>query len=590
VRVRLVAALLAVPLFVAACTGVPHSSDPSVVEQQGIDVQSSGEVPPPEKGADPRTVVQEFLNANGAADPVNGGAQFLTPQGKSHWAPTSSTIVANLHIGAFSGGPSSGRVEITGTKVGTVDHAGVYTPGLTGDGSDGGQPVAQTFAMQTVRGEWRINNLQNGLLLTQAQFNTYRQHPIYFFDIAEQQLVPDPRWGPEDPPAKLAATLIDLLASGPRDQLQADETTELPAQTNPANVVVTMVSKGADKGLTKIEIPQASQLGATSRNQLAAQIARTLVPQVSGIDQMEITDNQVPVSIPLAHGPIFTAEVVTAPYVGFPSVVALYYLRNGGVIAAASGRPLPGRIGNGAFGLDSAALRSGPVGKGMLVAATRKDRSAFDIGTTVSGGQLTAVALPPGPLSRPDWTPGTRNVEAWVGDGSKLFRVGLDGVARQINVTEPNGIATPRISAVRLSPEGSRVAMVLTNADQSAQIWIGAVVRTSGQVRVDNLTPISPQQVDILDVAWNDELKLFAVGHNANTQASSFYEVQVDGSLWTSDGIQNLPPGPDAITASEGIVAAVSSGGTIWQQLGSQWASPRGTGQEVTGTNPIYSK
>ena len=131
--------------------------------------------------------------------------------------------------------------------------------------------------------------------------------------------------------------------------------------------------------------------------------------------------------------------------------------------------------------------------------------------------------------------------------------------------------------------------MVLTNADHSAQIWIGAVVRTSNQVRVDSLTAISPQGIDVTDVAWNDDLKLFAVGENVSAKSGGVYEVQVDGSLWTSDGIGNLPLPPDSITASEGLVAAVSSDQTIWQQLGSQWVSPKGQGVDAKGTAPIYS-
>ena len=42
--------------------------------------------------------------------------------------------------------------------------------------------------MQLVGSQWRINTLPNGLLLTAPQFESYRQHPIYFFDSAEQHL------------------------------------------------------------------------------------------------------------------------------------------------------------------------------------------------------------------------------------------------------------------------------------------------------------------------------------------------------------------------------------------------------------------
>ena len=584
---RLAALALVLPLLLAGCSGIPHSSTASTVQSIGLEPPAGAEVAAPPKGADARTIVFDFLAANGAQDPAHDGAYlYLTTQAKNHWDSTTVTVVTGEHVGIFDGT----KVEVTGTAVGTIDRTGVYTPSLNGNGlGNGGQPVSAGYGMVHVGGQWRINTLPNGLLLSVAQFNAYRQHSIYFFDTAEQHLVPDPRWTPLLDPATLAEFLIGQLARGPRDSLQTDETTELPVQSDPTHVLVSTVDNGPNGGLTKIEIPQASQLGAKSLNLLAAQVANTLVPQISTIDEMEITDGGVPVTIQAAHGAIFTADQVTTPYLTSPNPVGLFYLDNAGGLVDESGTPLPGKIGNGYYSLTSAALASRPAGKGLLVIGTRSANLSphLDIGSVDNGGQLTAVNVPPGKLSRPDWVPGLS--EAWIGDGTKLYRVLPNGSAYEITLSLPSGLGTPQITAVRLSPEGARVALVLTNADGSAQIWIGQVVRAATSVSVNNFQAISPQGVNIADVAWNDELKLFAVGHDATTNAGSVYEVQVDGALWTADGIANLPQAPDSITASKGLVAAVASAGTIWKQQAASWVSLLGPGEDAKGSDPIYS-
>ena len=75
----------------------------------------------------------------------------------------------------------------------------------------------------------------------------------------------------------------------------------------------------------------------------------------------------------------------------------------------------------------------------------------------------------------------------------------------------PAGKASGQVVAVRISPDGGRVALVLTTSG-SSQIYVGNIVRSANQVSVNDLQPISPQGVDVTDVAWNDQLKLFATG------------------------------------------------------------------------------
>jgi hypothetical protein len=146
--------------------------------------------------------------------------------------------------------------------------------------------------------------------------------------------------------------------------------------------------------------------------------------------------------------------------------------------------------------------------------------------------------------------------------------------------------ASGRIRSIRFSPEGARIALVITGTDDHGQLWIGTIARAPTSVRVTDLHPISPDGVSLSDASWNDQSLLLAVGHDVSSGDPSVYEVHADGSLWTSLGTGNLPPGLDSITVAPGTVAAVSAGGEIWEQSNGTWA---GLGNGPTyGTNPVY--
>ena len=570
-------------LLLAGCTGIPRSSRPEQVQSIGVDEGNNEPPITPTENADPRTIVSEFLSANGTSDPsANGALGFLTKGAKGQWDPSTVTVISDPRVGVFNS--TNDTLPVLGAQIGTIDANGVYSLAQA-------QP-ALTFQMARVGGvdgQWRIDKLPKGLLISESQFDAYHQRSIYFFDAAEQELVPEPRWTTavdQGPPDRnpLAAWLVAGLFAAPAGPSQTAEVNELPHGLTPNAKTITVQQTNSGT-ITRIEIPGASALSTTSRDKLAAQVAQTL-DQVSSVAAMEITDGGVPVSIPNAGGATFGADTVSAQYLPAPPPVGLYYICRGTSVCDSSGEPIPGAAGKGVYGLETVAIaQRGPnTGSGLLVAGTRSQNRALDIGT--AAGKLVLSKLPAGPLSRPDWAPGMS--EVWIGDGSSLYRVQLNGVATAVNVTGPGIKALGQVIAVRLSPEGSRVALVLKDpTEHTGAIWVGAVSRSGGVARVGSLTQISPANIDVTDVAWNDSLKLFAVGRDTTSLIAGIYEVQVDGSLWTVHGIVNLPEQPDSITASQGRVAFVGSGGSVWMQDAGAWSNLPGT--DGRGSFPVYS-
>ena len=109
----------------------------------------------------------------------------------------------------------------------------------------------------------------------------------------------------------------------------------------------------------------------------------------------------------------------------------------------------------------------------------------------------------------------------------------------------------------------------------------------AGGARIEGLTPITAVGVAVTDVAWNDELKIFGIGHDVATGIPGIYEFQCDGSLWRAIGISGLPNEPQTITVAGGQDAAVSVGDSVWKQSAGTW-EPLNSSDEAQGTAPIY--
>jgi Lipoprotein LpqB beta-propeller domain len=573
-RRRLIPVLCVAVALLTACTGVPKSSSPQVVRPVNVGTPTSPTVNTPALNADARTMVVDFLSANALVDDNHATARgFLTADATSRWSDDTVSVVDSLQVG----NPRDGAVTARGRKLGTVSAAGIYTPVLEGDGT-GGVVEPFSFRMKKVRGQWRIDALASGLILKSGEFQTlYQQRKIFFYDRTEKHLVPDPRFTALTDPGRLAKWLLGQLIAGPRPQLQAAWTPELPAQSDPRQVSVVLGSP------TTIEVPGASRLAPGTRDRLAAQLALTL-DQVVPRSRMSILDNGQRVSVSLA-GTEFTASEFGATVSPANIAPALFYIRSGAVVDAA-GRPLRGELGTGQDDLSSVALASQPGSEDLLAAGTSGPvtNARLLVGTEDTGLHETDLR---GYLSRPTWAPNLD--EVWIGDGSQVIRVTGNAAPAEVPVSG-TGPVTGRVKALRFSPEGSRVAMVLAARDgESAQVWVGSVVRTPGQaqVRIDSLEPITPQGIAVTDVAWNDQLKLFVIGRVlSGASENTVYEVQVDGSLWTPRQVVNLPGPPDSITVSENVPAWVSVDGTMWTQTGGSWSSP---GDKTTpGDNPTY--
>jgi hypothetical protein len=575
-RRTLLAGLVGVGLVLCACSGVPGSSSPEVIRSGvGGATQAPIATISPQPGAEPRSIVQAFLDANvSRTDDKHAAAkQFLTADARSKWSDSTVTVVDdNLQVGLIDAGD---QITVTANREGTIGSTGIYTPAVRGDGT-GTEALSLTFGLVRVDGQWRINSLQPGVVVTESELEqSYQLRPLYFFDLAAQRLVADARYTPLTGQS-LDSWLLNQLLGGPRQEL-TPAVLKLPDQFTPKTSSVT-----ASVPIT-VELTGSSQLDNDTRRRVAAQLATTLGGTEAA--PVRITDGGRPVPISSLPDPFSGVDFRAAT--GENLVPQPFYVGDDGTVRHQDGTPIAGPLGRRGLNLSSIALAQAADGGDDYPAAAvtgPPGAARLLVGSRVSG--VRDVGLRSGPLTRPAWAPG--QPEAWVGDGRTMLRVvhGAPPVVVPLSLPIGQG-AGGTIRAVTFSRDGVRVAIVIAGSDGTAATYLGTIERPGNNVSVDNLVPVTPADVDVNDVAWNDDTTLYVVG--TAPDGYGVWSVKADGSQWTPRSRTNLPQAAQQIAAARDEFPWVSAAGAIFVQRSSIWTSPYGLPDTtVRGTSPTY--
>jgi hypothetical protein len=463
---------------------------------------------------------------------------------------------------------------VTANRVGTLDENGIYRTVEQADSS-----IQRSFGMKQVNGQWRIDRLSSpGLLILLSDFLVnYHMHPLYYFDLGQKHLVPDPRYSPLADQS-LATWLLEQLLSQPRLELQQAVLT-IPDAVNAKNATVTI---DAASQLYVVELPGSSRLDSNSRRRLAAQVASTFNNAL-----VTITDNHREVSIPGITGPFAETDFQSA--FGVIHDRPAFYVNDAGMVLDQTGKVLEGPLGHRSYDLSSISLAGNPAASDLRAAgvAGSTGRSTLLIGSRKAG--LHNVGLAAGPMSRPAWAPGLS--EVWLGYGGNLMRVPTSGASSgapsQVAITGRGNLTGP-ITAVRFSPDGTRIALVIGGPGGGAQCAVGTVERNGSNARIDNLVPVTPSDMTVTDVAWNDGTTLYVSGR---TDPSDYgvWSVESDGSAFSKRPSSNLPATPESIAAASGELPWVASGGGVFIQRSDHWTAPFGViDATVRGRSPIY--
>lgn len=489
-------ALLALTL--GSCVSLPRTgpvrSGPVQAQTEQNDAPFDYKPDGPLPGAAPLDVVGGYLLAMQATPLSTAVArEFLTDEASTGWVPERSTLIYGSSRSKTAG--RSVDLELTDTV--ELNGRGEWL----GDPS-GGKGVSHELRLVRDRGEWRISNPPDALIVPESHFETrFAQYFLYFFDKSAQILVPEPVYLPRG--EQTPTLLVRGLLKGPATELLGATRTFIPARTELDDLSV-LVSDGgtADVPLSE-EILDGDD---ADTDRMLGQLRWTL-RQVPGVEAMRVTVNGSPLEPP---GEGVDLDIQASPEFD-PSVswasTELFGIRDGHVVS---------RIGDqerritGLFGAEDSGLRSiavdlpavqvaGVTQEGTSVLVAPRERAAGEP-TTTNPKVIYSGATN---LLPPVWD---IYGQVWLVDRSSagaVLTVVRSGVPTQLEVP---GISGMNITAFLVSRDGTRLVAVVAGRRHDRLVVARVLHRLDGRVR--GLSPVARLPVggldvtEIRDLAW----------------------------------------------------------------------------------------
>ena len=600
---RRVVLLLLTVLLAAGCASVPGSSEVTVLRQVG-DAAEPTAPPGPARDAGPLETVRGWVLASGATAERHRAARgFLTSATAGTWDDGASPVVVSDQVDTvFVDRPvpvGEARVRVRATALGVLTPDGVFDAGV--------RPVEVEVGLTEQNGQWRISSLPTGTIVRRSDLRA-NTRPVrtWFLDPQRASPVSDPRYLATTPARSVPTRTMQYLLAGPSESLAGAAVSALPVGTAlRSDVTIT------PEGTAVVDLTRTGPLDDRRRREVAQQVTLTLagigVPRVEllvdgepllpGVPEVDIAAALAGLPPEVARRP----DLPVDPVVGGPGESDVPVLvADDGRLRLLSGEPAGGPAGRGTYRAASASASAD--GDVALVA---QDGASADpavprmrLLTGAGGSELAASGIEGRSLARPSWTPDSS--EVWsVADGTTVVRAtraGPPGAVRPLpvdasglvaaGVTAAPGSLGP-LSALRISPDGARVALV-----SGGRVLVAAIARDgAGNARLGSVAALRPESLDqVLDVGWTRTDQIVAVGNRADRPVTL---VSVDGLDLESLSTTNITPPVTAVAARPGRPLVVADQGGTWTlPLGGESGSGTDVWQAVPGfgasTVPAY--
>ncbi|MGK4581099.1 LpqB family beta-propeller domain-containing protein [Kitasatospora sp. HPMI-4] len=595
-------------LVLSGCVSMPAdgpSSRVEVMQAAGAENLQVRVFPvPPHPGEDLANLLTGFLDASSADEPeYTTASKYLSAAARSQhrWNPDAGVTVLVKAPSRLITEPKSDDlridVPVTGTKVGQIDAAHTYR-------AVANEPYQEKFTFVKEKdgpdkGEWRIDQLPNGLIVDQTGFrNGYRATHRYFYSTPDpsagaQQpvLVPDPIYlrRRTDPLTAAARALAD----GPSAWLGK----AVYSAFNGAKLVGDVSVNDSRVISAKVDVPD---FGAQPKlcQQMASQLYFTLLDQQGKgqVDRLDLSGAKGGCSVNAAQAQSVAPGglAVGGPAAGAQSAAPqAYYLSDTGKLmqtqGAGEGTPVLGELGQPKQGqpqIGSVAVRR----DGTMAAAVSADQRQLFVAGLGANGKLgspvlTSSAQPNQGLTSPSWD---GRGDLWVVDRDPAASKVLMVRGRSVVPVSIGGLGARTVQALKMSSDGVRVALVLVDGSGARTLVVGLVEHSGTSAApaaaITGLRPVAPLLSEIASVSWADTDQLLVLGKEPGKLQQLHY-VGTDGSQNTDSPLQG---GESMISVSASEVRsgdqtqarpgeqtlpvlAVSKDNEIYRLQGSQW-------------------
>lgn len=501
---------LGLALAVAGCTGVPTSGPVTRVSAAPGRINPGVEIAPapPERDATPIEVVEGFLHAMASWQPHYVVARdYLTPEASASWRPESGVRVY------AEGNPvvaTDTTAFLRAPVVGSLDPSGAYR-------QSSGMLEHDFGLTKDAAGQWRISKPPDGLVISEYLFSSaFTRVMTYFFAPGGGWLVPDPRFFPRGAQAQDGAARA--VVGGPTSWLAPATEAAHPwaaldqVTITPGGVAQVALRRGA------------TELTPGQKESLVTQLAWTFrqFESVASIEVRWVGEDSWDV-------PPYGRVVPTS---AFPEADPASRQGSRQLFAVAGGRVV--RPVEGPQGLTSLVVAPSVVEAStasvrldaLVVAAVVADRRSLVVAPALGeGGEAVAAGVG---LRRPHWS---RQGDLWFSNDAGQLSVLAEG--GEAEVVPVGGMGEGRVEAMRLSPDGVRIALVVQRPGGQRVLGLARVAREDGRVTVDGWRQLevatSPvASLSVLDAGWRTPDSLLVLAGDG--RSTSVLAVAQDGS------------------------------------------------------------
>ncbi|MCW2288801.1 LpqB family beta-propeller domain-containing protein [Leucobacter luti] len=486
IRRRLVSALAlaaGAALALAGCTAIP-SSGPVELGLKALkqDEQRFQYKPPgPIVGASQEEMVRGFvIAATSAVDDYATAREFLSPGYADQWDPYYGVLIDEGSRPYREDGESAGVLSLAATA--KVDATGDMLPVGPGPSTD------MRFEFERVGEEWRIASAPSGIILDANTFSTiWSPHQLYFLG-ANNVLVPETRWYLSR--TALVTEIVGDLLEGPGERMREVLRSGFPTGTALVSNSVPIVDGKARIDLTGNVLEAGPQAMAAIRQQLKNSLQS--VTEVTGFDLYVEGTQLRPTPEDSEDAPHLVA-LPSSPPVMIDSVF--------GTLAAGEFTELPG-FGESIHELDPIAIALSPNESAAAVLSPAGVSRVSPDGTVVLDARAGLVAPSYDPLGYV-WTASRNAPEV-------LLAFAQDGSVTQVAAP---WLAGRQLTALRLSPDGSRVAALVADGDES-QVLVSGVIREDSGVPARTVSEADAKlwaSGKPIDLDWMGQLRFAAL-------------------------------------------------------------------------------
>ena len=552
---------LGLALSVSGCVGIPMSgpvTTGNVIDDELFvdpDFLPSG----PRNGATQQEILLDFVQAaTNPQDDYSIARQFLATNIRAKWNPNAGVAIRRNANNPVTAG--SNHLDYTITTSARIDGDGRYSE----DPDLGSQTLS--FGFTNEGGEWRINEVADGIVLSEDNFDVvFSSHALYFFDPTYTYLVPDVRWFPNSNP--IATRIASSLVKGQASWLaQGVLVSEFPSGTTLGDVV------SVTSGTATVDLSEEARAASNVQRERMRQQLSASLANVRTVSSVVLTIGGVPLPIKDSGA----VPAVKQPQVNSNSLIR--YTNDDddgekvdefGFVSGNEITPLE-PMSTGVIAINATEATLGP--GGATLAALAADgvwaiRASGDDPLRVDA--RNNLIAPSVDTAGYIWT--VRGVNA-----ASIRVANYKGVSHDVDTTTvPSGA---RIVSIDVSRDGTRILLYL-DTDSGPKLLVAGIVRNADNLpeRLGEPQELPIDRLEPIDATWVSDETVATISRSGADAVVSSHEIGGPGiTLGRLEGGTAIVGGNGG---SDGLRVLTTDG---------ELYKPRGNSWQRTGTDASF--